>query len=130
VWRWPQVCLRGLGGIFTRRRAPNAIDSHQGRAGEAAGQWQLIGWLLTTLCLRFGAIGKGNTSFRALSAFRTTPQTARSRQSNNEALPVTFPWYSKLRDSIGVSDPLWAVGNASLVPGEVPSRRSTVVIMT
>ena len=58
------------------------------------------------------------------------PQTARSRQSNNGALPVTLLWYPKLRDSIGASDPLWAVGNASLVPGEVPSRRSTVMIMT
>jgi hypothetical protein len=45
------------------------------------------------------------------------PQTAKSRQSNNGALPVTLLWYPKLRDSI---DPPWAVGNASLVPGEGP----------
>src|SRR5271154_3353581 len=45
---------------------------------------------------------------------------ARSRQSNNGALPVTLLWYPKLRDSIGFSDPLWAVWNASLAPGEGP----------
>jgi hypothetical protein len=43
-------------------------------------------------------------------------QTARAKQSNASALPVTLLWYPKLSDSKGLGDSSWAYGDSSLVP--------------